>query len=383
MTTTAPLTLTDDERLLADAARGYLDDHAPVDQLRRLRDEGEAHGYDAPTWSAMAEMGWAGVAIGEDHGGSGLGVAAAGVIAEEMGRTLTASPFLASAVVGATAIQAADSPAHASAWLPRVAGGQATLTLGVDEGRKHDPAKTALDAAPDGNGFRLNGTKAFVLDGAAADAVVIAARTAGEPGEEGGLTLFLIPHDVAGLEATRVHAVDSRAYATLALNDVRVDADAVLGEVGEGWPVLERALNAGRACLAAEMSGAAQAAFAMTLDYVKQRTQFDRPIASFQALQHRAAHLFTELEIARSAMLKALRQMDEAPGDAALSVSVAKAKMGEVALLAAQEAVQFHGGVGMTDDADVGFFLKRIRAAGAIYGDAEFHADRVARILGY
>jgi len=377
------LVLTEEQEMLRDAAKGYLTDHAPIAQLRRLRDDADASGFDRDTWKAMAEMGWTGVLVPEELGGVGMGHVAAGVIAEEMGRTLTASPFLSSAIVAATALTRAGSDAQKSEWLPKIAAGEAILALAVDEGRKHAPLKTALTATRKGNDFKLDGAKSFVADGHVADAYIVAARTAGEPGELEGITLFLVDAKANGIETERTIMVDSRNAAKVNFNGVEVTADAVLGDVDGGYPSLERALDAGRAGLAAELLGSAQESFDRTLTYLKERKQFGQVIGTFQGLQHRAAHLYTEIELGKSAVLKALQSLDENADAASPIVSLAKAKMGPVALLAAQEAVQMHGGVGMTDEYEIGFFLKRVRSAGELYGDANFHADRLARLQGY
>lgn len=378
-----PLVLTEEQEMLRDAAKGFLADTAPIAQLRKLRDAADAMGFDRDTWKAMADMGWTGVLVDEEHGGVGMGHVAAGVIAEEMGRTLTASPFLSSAVVAATALARAGSDVQKGEWLPKIAAGEAILALAVDEGRKHGPHKTALKATRKGNGFELNGAKTFVADGHVADAYIVAARTAGEPGDLDGITLFLVDAKAKGVDATRTIMVDSRNAAKVAFDGVEVTADAVLGEVDGGLIPLERALDAGRAGLAAEMSGSAQESFERTIDYLKERKQFGKVIGTFQGLQHRAAHLYTEIEVAKSAVLKALQSLDENADAAAPIVSLAKAQMGRAALLAAQEAIQMHGGVGMTDEFEIGFFIKRVRAAGEMFGDANFHADRLARLQGY
>ncbi|MFT7390485.1 MAG: alkylation response protein AidB-like acyl-CoA dehydrogenase [Paracoccaceae bacterium] len=371
------LVLSQEQTMLRDAAAGYLADHAPVAQLRRLRDDDVADGFDRATWAAMAEMGWAGVLIPEDHGGVGLGMLEAGLIAEEMGRTLTASPFLSTAVLGATALVRHGSAAQRAEWLPRIAAGTALTALAVDESRRHVPETVATRARRHGNGFRLNGAKTFVIDAHVADALLVSARTAA------GITLFLVPAGTPGVTVDRTRMVDERNAGRVTLSDVDLTADAVLGDVDGGAAVLRTVLNAGRAALAAEMSGAAQEATARSIAYIKDRTQFGARVGSFQALQHRAAHLYTETELGRSIVMKALMALDADAPDAELLVSAAKAKLGQVAQLAAREAVQFHGGVGMTDAVDIGFFMKRIRAAEAHLGDANFHADRFARLRGY
>jgi len=377
------MTLTEEQTMLQDAARGFLADKAPVSQLRALRDSGRPEGFDRDTWRAMAEMGWAGVLTPEAYGGVEMGYVAAGLIAEETGRTLTASPYLSTAVIGASALARFGSDAQRSDWLARTAAGEALAALAVDEGRKHAPGMIAMRAERSGNGFRLNGAKTFVADGDAADVVIVAARTSGAEDEPAGVTLFLVPRSAAGLSVARRAMVDSRASADFVFTDVEVTADAVLGEVDAGRPALDAILDAGRAGLAAEMSGAAQECLHRTMDYIKQRTQFGRPIGSFQALQHRAAELFADIELAKSIVLKALQAMDAEDDAAPLLVAAAKAKLGRTAQRAAQEAIQMHGGVGVTDEFDIGFFLKRVRVADALYGDANFHTDRFARMRLY
>ena len=378
-----PLILTEEQEMLRDAARGFLDEKAPVAALRKLRDEDNKDGFDRALWKEMAEMGWAGILVEEEFGGADFGFVGAGVIAEEMGRSLTASPFLSTSILAATALRKIASDAHRQEHLPKIAAGEALFALAVDETRKHGPAKIAMAAEKHGNGFKLSGEKTFVADGGVADKIIVAARSAGAPGETEGLTLFLVDANAKGLSAERTIMVDSRGYARLAFDGVEATGADVIGEVDNGYMALEGVLSAGRAGLAAEMSGAAQAAFAMTTDYLKERKQFGKVIGSFQALQHRAAHLYAELELVKSVVLKALQDLDEHYGMAGLTCTLAKAKAGEVAKLASQEAVQMHGGIGMTDEFDIGFYMNRIRAAQELFGDSAFHADRLASLRGY
>ncbi len=375
--------LTDEQNMLRDAARGFLQSSAPIDQLRRLRDEASSDGYDRDTWKSMAEMGWSGVLIPEDHGGVAMGHVAAGVIAEEMGRTLTASPFLSTAVMGAIAVAGYGSASQREQWLSKIADGTTNVAVAVDEDRSHSPGLVTTSAQASDRGFRISGGKSFVADGHVADLILVSARSSGGVRDENGISLFLVPRDCAGLTIERQMMVDSRNSATVQFDGVEVDFDALVGEAGAGYAVLEHVLDAGRACLAAEMLGSAQECLAQTIDYLSTRRQFDRTIGSFQALQHRAAHLFTEIEIGRSAVMRALQALDAASNDRQLIVSVAKSKVGRVAQLAAQEAIQMHGGIGMTDEFNIGFFLKRVRVAEALYGDANFHADKFARMRNY
>jgi alkylation response protein AidB-like acyl-CoA dehydrogenase len=378
-----PLVLNEDQQLLKESARGFLGEKAPVAALRKLRDSNDPDGFSRPLWKEMAEMGWAGVLVGEAHGGADFGFVGAGIIAEEMGRTLTASPFLSTSILAATALRKFASRPLQDEYLPRIAAGAALFALAVDETGKHRPAKTAMTAEKSGNAFRLTGDKTFVADGHVADKLIVAARTAGAPGETDGLTLFLVDGEAKGVAVERTQMVDSRNAARIRFDRVEATGDDVVGEVDGGYAALEGVLAAGSAGLAAELSGSAQAAFEMTADYLRQRKQFGKVIGSFQALQHRAAHLYCEIELAKSAVLKALQELDANFGFAGAMCSLAKAKAGEVAKLASQEAVQMHGGVGMTDEYDIGFYMKRIRVAQEMLGDFAYHADRIARLRGY
>ena len=377
------LVLTEDQEMLRESAHGFIQDRSPVSKLRELRAKDVPERFDRALWSEMAEMGFAGVLVPEAQGGAAFGFTGAGVIAEEMGRTLTASPFLSTAVMAATALGQMGTDEQKDRYLPSVATGESLFAVAVDEGRKHAPSSIAMTAERSGNGFKLSGAKTFVADGLAADQIIVAARTGGGEDEPEGITLFVVDAKAAGVTAERMATVDERGHARLRFEGVEVDGDAVLGEVDQGYQGLERVLNGGRAILSAEMTGAADAAFAMTMDYLKERKQFGVPIGSFQALQHRAAHLLTELEMAKAISLQACQAMDDDMDEAGPTVSLAKAKVGQVAKLATQEAIQMHGGIGMTDEYDVGFYLKRVRVAQEMLGDPDFHTNRLAAVLGY
>lgn len=371
-----PLILTEEQTMLQDAADGFLNEQAPIAHLRKLRDERDADGVSRDLWRAFGEMGFAGVIIPEALGGMGLGAVEAGVIAESLGRTLTPSPYLGSSILSAKVLIDGGSQAQ-QAWLPRIAAGEAILSLAVDEGAKHAPSRITTQAERAGNGFKLNGAKAFVLDGHVADALIVVATA------EEGTTLFLVDPATAGVAVERTVMVDAHNAARITLTDVAVDADAVIGAVGGGEALLDGALNLGRACAASSLTGAGDQAFKTTMEYLRTRKQFGKLIGEFQALQHRAAHLFSELELARAATIGAQIAIDEGREDASLAASIAKAKAGRVAELAVQEAVQMHGGVGMTDEFDVGLFMKRVRVLNELLGDAGFHAERVARAQGF
>lgn len=371
---------TEDETMLRDAARGFLADAAPVANLRANRDQGRP--FDTGLWREMAQMGWAGVLVPEAQGGADMGHRAAGILAEEMGRTLAASPFISSAVMAATTLRAAASQ-QAEQALTAITEGRLIYAVALDEGRKHAPLNTALVAQKAGNGFRLTGTKAFVADGGSAQRVLVLARTAGSAGEAAGLTLFDIPADRAGLHKMARATVDSRDHAQMVFDGVEATGDEVLGTLDDGWALLARGVQAGQAAVAAELLGVAGGAYGMTVGYLKERKQFDRTIGSFQALQHRAAHLWAEIEVTASAIANAGRVLDATPTQAGLAVSLAKARAAQTVDLAVREGVQMHGGIGMTDAYDIGFYMKRARVGSEWLGDYGFHAAQVAAARGF
>ena len=370
-----PLYLTDDQAMLRDTARELMAAEGSIaNQLRKYRDMGCKDGFGHALWKQFAELGLTGILIGEEAGGLGLGHVEAGIVLEEIGRNLTPSPFLLTAVA---VVEALKGTPQGERWFPGILAGETVAALALDEGPKHRPEAIAMRAERAGNGFRLTGRKQFVVQGASADFFVVAAQA------EEGLTLFVVEKDAAGLEVEGVRVADSSIGARMAFDGVEVDADAVIGEVGQGDAILRRVLAAGRAGAASEMVGVASGAMAMTVDYLKQRKQFGRLIGEFQALQHRAAHLYSEIEIARSAALKAQQLLDEGGDEAETMVSVAKAKAGWTSTLAVQEGVQMHGGIGMTDEYDIGLYMKRDRVLNELFGDPGYHADKVARMRGY
>jgi alkylation response protein AidB-like acyl-CoA dehydrogenase len=377
------LVLTEEQSMLRDSARGLIGDKAPVSHLRQLRDARDAAGFSRDLWRTFAEMGFAGLLIPEEFGGGGLGCVEAGVLMEEIGRTLMPSPFLATAVLAASALSRGGSAAQKSQHLPKIADGSLLAALAIDEGAKHRPLMTGMQAVRSGNGFRLQGDKAFVVDGHTADLLIVAARTAGSAGEGLGLTLFLVDARSKGIATERTAMVDSHNAARIVFDNVEVNADGVLGEVDQAGGLLEGVLNIGRGAVASEMVGLSEEVFNRTVSYLKERRQFGKLIGEFQALQHRAARLYIEIEITRAAVLKALQTLDGDFANAAAAVAVAKARAGSTATSAVQEGVQMHGGMGMTDQFDVGFFMKRARVCQELFGDSNFHADQLARMKSY
>ncbi len=368
--------LTEEQSMLKDQAHAWARDESPVTKFRQMRDSGAANGYDSATWQEMAAMGWTGILIPEALGGSGMDYATFGVVLEETGRQLVASPLLASGLVGASALLLGGNDAQKQQWLPGIAAGTSIVTLAIDEGPHHAPEQVALAAAASGDGFKLDGSKVFVLEGGSADAFVVAARTGGTAGESSGITLFLVPADTDGLSISVLKTADSRGYADLEFSGVEVGTDAVLGEVGNGFPLLDALLNRARAGLAAEMLGTASEAFDRTLEYLKTREQFGQVIGSFQSLGHRAATLFMSMEFARSCVEAALRAIDTDDPEVPILCSLAKCKTGEFLHDMSNDMIQMHGGIGMTDEFDAGFYLKRARATEATFGGQSFHRRR-------
>jgi alkylation response protein AidB-like acyl-CoA dehydrogenase len=374
-----PLYLTEDQAMLRDTARSFMaEEGAIAKQLRKYRDMNCKDGFGHSLWRQFGEMGFNGILVDEADGGLGLGNVEAGILLEEIGRNLTPSPFLITAVA---VVEALKGSSLRMRWLPGILAGETVAALAVDEGPKHRPETIEMRAERAGNGFRLSGRKQFVVQGASADFFVVAARA------EEGLTLFAVEKDATGLDVEAVRLADSSIGARIDFNSVDVDADSVIGELGQGEAILTRVLSAGRAGAASELVGVGAAAMSMTVDYLKQRKQFGRLIGEYQALQHRSAHLYSELEIARAATLKAQQLLDakeEGTGeDAEAMVCVAKSKAGRVATLAVQEGVQMHGGIGMTDEYDIGLYMKRDRVLNELFGDPNYQADKLARLKGY
>jgi alkylation response protein AidB-like acyl-CoA dehydrogenase len=377
------LVLTEEQSMLRDSARGLISDKAPVSHLRHLRDSKDAIGFSREFWHTFAEMGFSGLLVPEEFGGSGLGCVEAGIVMEEIGRTLMPSPFFATSVLAASALARGGSEAQKLQHLPKIADGSLLAALAVDEGTKHRPLQIKMQAVRSGNGFKLTGDKALVVDGHTADLLIVAARTAGSAGEKNGLTLFLVDPRTKGISTERTIMVDSHNAARIVFDQVEINADSVLGEVDQGYPLLEGVLNVGRGAVASEMVGLSEEVFGRTVAYLKERKQFGKAIGEFQALQHRAAQLYIDMEITRAAVLKALQTLDADVANAGSAVAVAKARAGTTATLAVQEGVQMHGGMGMTDQFDIGFFMKRARVCQELFGDSNFHADQLARAKGY
>jgi alkylation response protein AidB-like acyl-CoA dehydrogenase len=368
------LVLTEEQRLLSDSAKATVAAKAPLSLWRKLRADNDEAGYSRDFWRECASMGWAGILIPEAYGGLDFGLVGAGLVAREMGRTLAASPFLSTAVMAARALKGGGSETQKKLWLAKIAAGEAVVCVAIDEEARHDPAHISTSASPTAKGWRLDGAKTCALDGSVADAFLIAAKAGDES------ALYLIKADAPGLSRVARTLVDGRRVATLRLENVEAPTEAKLGG---GSALIEEVLDAARVILAASLCGVAEEAFARTLGYMKQRKQFDRTIGSFQALQHRVAAMHVAIENAWSATFKALQALENEALDAPLQVAMAKAKAGETARTATAECLQLHGGIGMTDEFDIGLFLKKSRVDAELFGDPAYHADRVATMLGY
>ncbi|MGB7385970.1 acyl-CoA dehydrogenase family protein [Pseudomonas neustonica] len=377
------LVLNEEQQMLKDAAKRFMYESAPVSQLRALRDSEDATGFSRELWQGMVEMGFVGTLIPEALGGSQFGYLGMGQVSEQAGRNLSASPLLSTAVGGVAALLLAGSNDQQHALLPKVAAGELLLSLAVDETPRHNPSQVSTRLESKGDGFVLNGRKQFVIDGHVADKLIVSARSSGADSERDGISLLLVDRTAAGVKVERVSMADSRNAALVTFTDVAVAASDLLGEAGKGFDALELTLDVVNGQLAAELLGLSLEAFERTVAYLQERKQFGVTLSSFQGLQHRCAHLFSELELIKSVVLKALMALDEGDEDASMLVSLAKAKASEVAELATNEAVQMHGGMGMTDEFDIGLFMKRARCVQALFGDFRYHANRFALLRGY
>ena len=377
------LVLNEEQLLLRDTAAGLLAEKSPVAALRALRDNRDETGYDPALWREMAALGWAGIAIPETFGGLDYGYTGLGILLQEMGRKLVASPLQASVLVAATLITRLGSEAQKQALLPALASGELTMSLALQEGPHHAPHKTALAAVATSSGYELTGHKVFVLDAHSADQFIVVARTSGRPGSDAGLSLLLVAADAPGLSRERVIMLDSRNSGTLTLERVPVAAAALLGSADTAYGALQGALDVVNIGLSAELLGLSLEAFERTLAYLKERQQFGQYIGSFQGLQHRAAELYAELELARSIVIRALQAIDSESDELSVLASACKAKLCEVATRVSNEAIQMHGGLGMTDEFEIGFFIKRARVLQQTFGDYHYHLDRFARLNDY
>ncbi len=378
------LVLSEEQVLLKDAAADFVRRESPLSRIRQLRDSQDPDGFSRDLWAKMAELGWQGIIVPEEFGGSGLGYAELACVLEECGKALVPEPLMSTVALGTTALLGGASDDTKAALLPEVVAGRTLLALAHHEkGARFDTRRVATLAEPRGDGFVLSGQKTLVWDGHVADKLIVSARTSGAAGDRGGVTAFLIDSGQPGLEIDRQPTVDLRSASVVTMNGVEASAADIIGLRDQGGQLLDEVFDRATVCLCAEMLGNMEAAFAMTLDYLKTRKQFGVPIGSFQALKHRAAVMFTEIELSRSAVYGACQALDAGADDYGQSVSVAKARCSDTAVLVGNEGIQMHGGIGMTDEHDIGFFAKRARASQLSMGDAAWHRDRFAALQGF
>ena len=377
------LVLTEEEQFLKDTAKNFADERSPITHFRSLRDKNDPVLWDEEVWNEMVKLGWPGILIPEEYGGSNFGITGIGVVLNECAKTLTPSPLFATGVLGAYAITNFGTDEQKQNYLPKIVSGDLTTALAIDESSHHDPKETDVTAKKEGSNFVIDGKKTFVIDGFSADLLIVLARTSGNKGDFAGLTLFLVDSNSAGIKKIKLDMADSRNYANIVFDNVEISNSNVLGDIETGGETVEDILDIGRIAIASEMLGNAEAAFDTTLDYLKQRKQFGVLIGSFQALQHRAAEMFCELELTKSSVMAAMKAAEEGSNELQRLSSLAKTMAGETLHLVSNEAIQMHGGIGVTDEYDIGFFLKRARVAEQIFGSSKFHTERYANLSGF
>lgn len=370
----------EEQRLLKDSVHEMLTEMSPISAQRRLRDEPVQECFDTELWQSIIDMGWTAIPFPEEFEGLDFGNIGLGIVFEQIGANLSANPLLSSVVLAGSAILLGGTEEQQKSLLPELISGQKRYALATDEAVHHNPAQISLNAVEDEEGFRISGEKIFVVDAIDADGLIVAVRTGASVGEEKAISLFLVDlAEARGVNIVPQSTIDARNVARIQFEDVLVPHDALIGNLHQGADLLQQVLDRGRACLAAELLGMAQWLFETTNEYLKTRIQFDVPIGSFQALQHRMAWCYVDLELARSAVMSAFSALDNDNIDdnsTAQLVSLAKWKAGEAAHRIGNEAVQLHGGIGVTDELDVGLFLKRIRVAQALFGDSDYHVAR-------
>ena len=371
-----PLVITEEQKMLKDAAKELLQSKASIDQFRSLRDQGYQP-YDESTWNEMVEMGWTALTIPEQYNGLDFGYVGLGQILEESGRTLTKSPLVSSILFATTALRFCDNEALKAQWLSALMNGRALMALAVDEKAYHDPEAIEATIKQSGENYSLSGSKTFVANAKTATHLIVAAKS------ETGTGLFLVDVQSTGIEMRHNILLDTGTYSDIQFDKVTIPVGNRLDKEMSGESLLEKTLDIAGIGLAAEMLGSILEAFEKTMEYIKERQQFGVKIGTYQALQHRAAVMFSEIELCKSIVLKALQAIDEEDEQLSRYASLAKAKLGKTIKLVTNEATQMHGGIGVTDDSNIGFYLKRARVAQKLMGDYNFHLDRLAKLKGF
>jgi len=364
----------EEQQQLDDSAREFLASRSPVSEQRRIRDEKEPAGFNSAVWQEMLELGWGGIALPEQFGGLEFGFQGFAPVFEQIGRQLAASPLQSSVVFCGSAIEELASDEQKSELLPALISGELRLAMAMGAQHRFQRDEITATAKTDGDELVINASNLWVPDGCHADGWLVVCKLDGDQ-----LAVVHVPADAPSVSVVQLDLLDSRNHGKLVLENVRVARSQLIGSGDRG---IEMAVDKATACTAAELLGASRAMFEMTIDYLKTRVQFNQPIGSFQALQHRAAWLYVELELAHSAVMAAFESLDQPDADDSVRsqlVSLAKWKAGEAAHKISREAVQMHGGIGVTDEYDLGLFLKRVRVAQAMLGDRDFHAERYAK----
>lgn len=369
--------LTDEQRQLQDSVAKFVADNYSFEQRRAL--VATEAGFSDANWNQMAELGWLALSIPEDHGGIGLGAVETMILMEEFGKGLVTEPYMATVVLGAGAIINGGSDDQKNSILPQVADGSLKMALGFAERQsRYNLADVATTASPlrDG-GYKLNGMKGVVFGAPSAGKIVVSARTSSGPRDTDGITLFVVDADQAGVSVRGYPTADGMRAGEVTLENVQVGADAVVGPVGGGLAILEKTVDQAIAAIAAEATGAMSHLNDMTLEYIKTREQFGQPIGRFQVLQHRMVDMFIAHEEAKSMAMMAAMRVDEADEkERKKALSAAKVQIGKSGRYVGQQAIQLHGGIGMTDEYAAGHYFKRLTMVDRTFGDVDFHLKR-------
>lgn len=376
--------LSQDQQMLFDTAAAFVRKESPITRLRAMRED--PLGYSRPLWQRMGELGWLGLLFPESVGGLGGGFADAALILEQFGATLVPEPFIPSVVLAGMAILHAGDEAQRQRWLPPLVEGNATLALAYAEPQsRFDVTRVATRAERTGGGYRIDGSKVFVLNGHGADTIVVSARTSGAEGDRTGISLFVVEPGAKGLGVRPIRTMDGHHAANLTFDDVHVDLDRRLGPEGDAASILDELLDLGAAAACAEGAGIMRAVLQMTVEYLRTREQFGVKIGTFQALQHRAVDMFVETELARSTSILASLSVgrggsERETNERKSAISAAKTQLAVSGRFVTQQAIQLHGGIGVTDEHDVGLYFKRMHVLGTLFGDEEFHVTRFAAL---
>ena len=374
--------LSEEQQMLQSMAKEFVSRESSLRRIRDLRTD--ETGFSQALWKKMAELGWLGMMFPEGVGGQEMGMVETVVVMEELGRGLMPEPMLSTVLMGGMALAQAGSAAQQKQWLPRIVEGQSVFSLAyLERQSRYDPFDVSATAKRQGSNWVLSGEKVFVPDAAQAERIVVTARTDGGRRDREGVAMFLVDPKAKGVTLTAVPWMDSRKRYTVKLDKVTVDDAQRLSGDRPADQAIEAVLGRATVGLCAEMLGAMNQAFDMTVDYLKTRKQFGVPIGTFQALKHRCADQYVQTELARSSVYYAAMCIDEDMPDAPIAISTAKARCNDAFHLIGNEAIQMHGGIGMTDEHDIGFFFKRARVAEVTLGDSAYHRDRYARLKEY